>query len=94
MPKAASGELRKLTNGFAARITLRGRARRDFVLATCETEPEAVERCRALAAMAARLRRSVEPMMHGGPSATRAHVGVHRGRGGRSLRRPDDRGRR
>jgi len=74
MPKAATGELRKLTHGFAARITLRGRARRDFVLAHCETEHEAVERCRALAAMAARLRRSglvdeIEPMMRMGARA-------------------------
>lgn len=58
MPRAATGELRKLADGFAARITLRGRARRDFVLTSCETERGAADRCRALASLASRLRRS------------------------------------
>jgi integrase len=59
MPKEATGELRTLADGsFAARITIEGRTRRDFALPTCRTEPEADERCRALASMAARLRRA------------------------------------
>ncbi|MGD0679038.1 MAG: tyrosine-type recombinase/integrase [Polyangiaceae bacterium] len=57
MPRAATGELRRLATGFAARITLRGRARKDYVLTTCATEREASERCAALASLAARLRR-------------------------------------
>jgi integrase len=57
MPKEATGELRTLADGFAARITIQGRERRDFVLTTCATDMEAAERCKALAGMAARLRR-------------------------------------
>ncbi len=58
MPREATGELRTLSDGFAARITISGRTRRDFFLATCSTEPEAAERCRVLAGFAARLRRA------------------------------------
>jgi hypothetical protein len=57
MPTHATGELRRLAEGFAARITLRGRTRKDFFLTMCATESEAIERCQALASMAARLRR-------------------------------------
>lgn len=57
MPKAATGELRTLADGFAARITIKGRERRDFLLPTCATEDEARARCTALAGLAARLRR-------------------------------------
>ncbi len=58
MPREATGELRRLADGFAARITLKGRQRRDFLLATCGTEAEAQDRTTALAKMAARLRRA------------------------------------
>jgi len=58
MPKEATGELRTLADGYAARITIQGRDRRDFVLTTCATEVDAAERCTALAGMAARLRRA------------------------------------
>jgi len=59
MPKEATGELKTLADGsFAARITIEGRKRRDFPLPTCAAAPEAAERCRALANMAARLRRA------------------------------------
>jgi len=58
MGREATGELRPLADGWAARITIQGRTRRDFVLATCATEAEAAERCKALATFAARLRRA------------------------------------
>ena len=58
MAKEATGELRTLADGYAARITIEGRTRRDFPLTTCATEAEALERCRALASVAARLRRA------------------------------------
>ncbi|HSY22212.1 MAG TPA: tyrosine-type recombinase/integrase [Polyangiaceae bacterium] len=58
MPREATGELRHLADGFAARITLEGRTRRDFVLETCADEPAAVERCKALASLAVRLRKA------------------------------------
>jgi integrase len=58
MSKEATGELRPLADGFAARITIEGRMRKDFVLTTCATEAEAEQRCKALAQMAARLRRA------------------------------------
>jgi hypothetical protein len=61
MPKQATGELRTLADGFAARVTIEGRTRRDFVLTTCATDAEARARCTALAEMAARLRRAGEP---------------------------------
>lgn len=60
MPKEATGELRPLADGWAARITIQGRERRDFVLVTCANEIEAAERCKALAQMASRLRRAGE----------------------------------
>jgi integrase len=74
MPREATGELRHLADGFAARVTIEGRTRKDFVLTTCATEPEAEERCKALAAMAARLRKSghaseIETMMAMGARA-------------------------
>src|SRR5580704_5217532 len=58
MPREATGELKHLADGFAARITIKGRDRKDFPLPTCRTEPEALARCKALAQMAARLRRA------------------------------------
>jgi hypothetical protein len=58
MPREATGELRHLADGFAARITIEGRTRKDLFLPTCKTEPAAEERCRALAAIAVRLRRA------------------------------------
>ena len=74
MPREASGELRQLADGFAARITIEGRTRRDFVLATCGTEEEAETRMVALAQMAARLRRAghigkIEKLMTSGAKA-------------------------
>ncbi len=60
MGREASGELEPLSDGrFAARITVTGRTRKQFVLSGCGTnEPEARERCKAMAAIAARLRRA------------------------------------
>ena len=58
MPREASGELRRLADGFAARITITGRERRDFVLVARLTEAQAEERKTELARMAARLRRA------------------------------------
>ena len=58
MPKEATGELRHHGEGYAARITIEGRTRRDFPLTTCPSEAGAVERCKALAQIAARLRRA------------------------------------
>jgi integrase len=59
MPRPATGELADLGDGsFAARITIHGRDRREFELTACRTKREAIERKEALAAMAARLRRS------------------------------------
>jgi hypothetical protein len=37
MPRSATGELRQLADGFAARITIEGRKRRAFPLASCLT---------------------------------------------------------
>ena len=57
MSKPANGELDHLADGgFSARITIRGRLRRWFILTTCSTELEAIERKAAMAAAAARLR--------------------------------------
>lgn len=58
MAREATGELRCLADGFAARITIKGRTRKDFVLTSCANEVAAANRCRALAMMAARLRRA------------------------------------
>jgi integrase len=58
MPREATGELRTLADGYAARITIVGRTRKDFVLTTCATEVDAEARCKALAGIAARLRRA------------------------------------
>ena len=58
MPKEATGELKILADGFAARITIIGRKRKDFPLPFCRSETDARERCSALASMAARLRRA------------------------------------
>jgi len=58
MPREAKGEVRRLASGFAARITIEGRERRDFVLPTCAVEAAAEERTTALARVAARLRRA------------------------------------
>ena len=58
MPREAKGEVRRLASGFAARITIEGRERRDFVLPTCAVEVAAEERTTALARVAARRRRA------------------------------------
>jgi integrase len=58
MPREATGELRQLADGYAARVTIVGRQRQDFFLPTCPTESEALARCKALASMAARLRKA------------------------------------
>jgi integrase len=58
MPTRATGGLRRLAVGWAARITVRGRVRRELVLRSCRTNEEARERMHALAEMAARLRRA------------------------------------
>jgi integrase len=58
MAREATGELRHLADGYAAHITIEGRARRAFLLPTCSNESDARERCTALAKMAARLRRA------------------------------------
>ena len=58
MPRSATGELRRLASGFAARITIEGRKRRDFPLPTCASEAAAKERTAALAVVALRLRRA------------------------------------
>ncbi len=58
MPREATGELRPVADGFAARITIEGRRRQDFFLPTCATEAEAEARCRGLAGIAARLRQA------------------------------------
>jgi integrase len=74
MPREATGELRSLADGYAARITIEGRTRRDFALATCPTQADAAERCRALASIAARLRRAgkaqdIAPLLEMGAKA-------------------------
>jgi integrase len=56
MARHATGELRHLSDGFAAVITIEGRARRAFRLSACRTDDEARARCKALSAMAVRLR--------------------------------------
>ena len=58
MSKEATGELRHLADGFTARITIEGRIRKDFPLTACHAEAEAIHRCKALAQIAARLRRA------------------------------------
>lgn len=58
MPKPTKGELRWTKDGPAARITLRGRERRSFLLSSARTEAEAVERMAALTALAARFRKA------------------------------------
>ena len=58
MPKVAQGELKRTAEGFAARITLKGRERETFPLTACSTEPEARDRMRLLAAMARRFRKA------------------------------------
>jgi integrase len=58
MAREAVGELRKLALGYEARITIKGRSRRSFLLVTCQTEAEAVERKTAMAQFGARLRRA------------------------------------
>jgi integrase len=58
MPREATGELRTTAGGFAARITVAGRKRRDFPLAPGLTESQAKERKTDLARMALRLRQA------------------------------------
>jgi integrase len=74
MPREATGELRRLASGFGALITIKGRTRREFLLVDCRSDGEARERCKALAAMAARLRRGghtaeIEPLLAMGAKA-------------------------
>jgi len=56
MPREATGQLRRLANGWEARIRLGPKSRLWFALETCRTEAEAEERCRAMAQIAKRLR--------------------------------------
>jgi integrase len=59
MPKPATGELRRHASGFEARIRVDDEGTREgFDLATCKTEDEAAERCKALASIAVRVRRA------------------------------------
>ena len=60
MPKPATGELCRIASGWEARITIKGRVRRAFVLENIavDDEPSAVARCAALADMATRLRKA------------------------------------
>ncbi len=59
MARVAAGELETLSDGrFAARITIEGRNRKSFLLVHLATEPEARERCQAMAGIAARLRKA------------------------------------
>ena len=58
LAKPVKGELRWSNEGPVARITLRGRKRRSFLLSTCRTEAEALERMGVLAGLAARFRRA------------------------------------
>jgi hypothetical protein len=70
-PPASYGSLRTVSPPASPS---KGRSRKDFVLTTCATEQEATERCKALAAMASRLRKGghtneIEPMMTMGAKA-------------------------
>src|SRR5258707_635017 len=59
MPREASGELRKLADGWEARVTIQGRERLGLELPfTHAQEPEATERCKLLAGLAQRLRKA------------------------------------
>src|SRR5262249_12449529 len=58
MAKEATGECRRLVDGFEARITIEGRRREGFRLVVCRGEDEARERTREMARLAARLRRA------------------------------------
>ncbi len=58
MGRPSTGELRRLVDGFEARITIKGRDRAGFRLPTCKTESEARERCAAMAEIAMRVRRA------------------------------------
>lgn len=75
MPKQATGELEVLADGrFAARVTIVGRTRRQFILTVCASRPAARERTTAMSGIGARLRKAglgadVEKIMRLGASA-------------------------
>jgi hypothetical protein len=74
MPREATRTVRRTADGFAARITVVGRTRRYFSLASGLTEPQAEERTKDLSRMALRLRLSghsdkVEQLMAAGAKA-------------------------
>lgn len=56
MGTAATGELRKLANGYEARIRIEGKIRKGFALTAVAGETAARERCTAMALIASRLR--------------------------------------
>src|SRR5262249_10310136 len=59
MPREAKGELRKLAEGWKARVTIQGKDRLGLALPfTHAQETEAEERCWLLAGMARRLRKA------------------------------------
>jgi integrase len=58
VPKNAEGELRETDDGFAARITIRGKHRKTFPLPTCRTRDEAIARRNLLAELAQRFRKA------------------------------------
>lgn len=58
MSREAAGELRWADGRGVARITLSGRVRKSYELTTCRTKPEAEERCKTLAGLAARFRKA------------------------------------
>ena len=57
MPKPATGEFRKLVDGFEACITIQGRERKAFQLASTN-EDEGRKRCVLMADLARKLRRA------------------------------------
>lgn len=58
MATPATGELRKLANGFEARIRIDGKNRKGFDLTGVAGEEAARERCKAMAEIATRLRKA------------------------------------
>src|SRR5580658_2828061 len=56
MAKPATGELRRLADGWEARVRIEGKHRRGFFLKFLRGEVEARERCTAMATIAVRLR--------------------------------------
>jgi integrase len=58
MPKLATGSLEHTSEGYVARITLKGRERESYLLSACKTPAQATERKELLASVAARFRRA------------------------------------